>query len=124
MPKRISDELFCQLSNAITRTQTRIDGLEEEIATEHMKIRSRSSIALGIMPHGERVPAEIKLAAIIRDVESMRKIGDLSGKIVVAEKLKENMQVSKVRTGLLIIFRNSPDLLKNQDILDMIANSK
>ena len=54
----------------------------------------------------------------------MKKISELTGKIIAAEKLKANMQVSKVRTGLLIIFRNEPELLKNDDIVEVIANIK
>ena len=124
MPKYIADQLFSQLSNAIVRIQTRIDNLEEMIATEHMRIRSRSCTALGMLPHGEPVPRDLQLGAIIQDAMSMKKIGELTGKITVAEKLKANMQVSKVRTGLLIIFRNDPELLKNDDIADVIANVK
>ena len=124
MPAPISDQLFRQLSNAIVRIQTRIDGLEAAVATEHMKIRSRSSVALGMMYNGELVPVEAKLAALMMDAESIRRISEISKKIAVDEKLKENMQISKVRTGLLIIFREDPELLKNDDIMDVIATVK
>ncbi len=120
----ISDQLFRQLSNAIILTQTRIDGLEAEIATEHMKIRSRACTSHGMLPDGEIVPRDMQLAAIIKDAMSAKKIGELTGKIMIAEKLKANMQVSKVRTGLLIIFRDDPEMLKNEDIIDVIANVK
>ena len=124
MPKYIADQLFSQLSNAIVRIQTRIDNLEEMIATEHMRIRSRTITSHGILPNGELVPRDLQLGAIIKDAMSMKKIGELTGKIIAAEKLKANMQVSKVRTGLLIIFRNEPELLKNDDIMEVIANIK
>ena len=124
MPSYIADQLFSQLSNAIVRIQTRIDNLEEMIATEHMRIRSRAITSHGKLPNGELVPRDLQLGAIIQDAMSMKKIGELTGKITVAEKLKANMQVSKVRTGLLIIFRNDPELLKNDDIADVIANVK
>jgi len=124
MPKYIADQLFSQLSNAIVRIQTRIDNLEEMIATEHMKIRLRANTSHGISPHGVVVPRELQLESIIKDACSMKKIGELTGRIVTAEKLKANMQVSKVRTGLLIIFRNEPELLKNEDIIQVIANVK
>ena len=124
MPNYIADQLFRQLSDAIVRIQTRIDNLEEMVATEHMKIRSRSNLSLGMMPHGELVSRELQRESIIKDAMCMKKIGELTGKIVTAEKLKANMQVSKVRTGLLIIFRDDPELLKNEDIVEVIANVK
>ena len=114
-------ETFKDTIAAIDRLQARMNGIIDSIENEHNLIRSRASLSYGTMPNGDMVCAQDQANALELDVVGFKRVSTLSGRLFISQKLLGNLQRSKIRTGLLLLAYDIPEL--NDDIIFLVMSN-
>lgn len=119
----MSDTSFRDLTAAVRKLRIQIDNLHTNVMTEQQMIRARASLSLGMLANGEQVHWVHQSRALMQDVESFKRVQMLKSLTEIAASLAESLNARKLRAGLRILQKGRPELV-NDDVLELIANSK